>query len=328
VRRGAVLCRERRVDAIVASGPPFSAVLAGALLRDRTGRPFVADFRDAWVQDPDDPFGTIGGTFRAPHGKLRHSTLSRLERYVLDRTDLALFTSDTTEAAYRHAYPKLDGRSLVLYNGVDENDFRETPPLRSRFTFAYAGTLHDYQLEQLEVFLRAFAAAIQRDRRMTDCDLYVVGQRSSRIDARLSRLASELAIAERVIRDPPVSQPQALAALRSSHVLVLFCGRNRFIRQGKISSYLASGRPILALADPASETAQHVLRAGHSVSSEETTEHLAARILELFTKHRADVVATDRPFPFAHPHPLNWRTSAERLAVELQRIAEPAARRI
>lgn len=317
--RGWRLVREKQIDAILASGPPFSVVLAGALLGRLTRRPFVADFRDAWVRDPVDPFGCLTGSFRAVPSRRRRAVLEFLERHCLARAASVLFTSDYTLSSYSNAYPEISARSTVLYNGVEEPDFGGSPEPAPSFAFTYVGTLHEYQREQFALFVRAFGLALRQEPGMSACQVRVCGHRPAYVDAEIERVAREVMIADNLVREAAVPHRRAMALLKGTSVLLLFAGTSLFVRPSKLSEYLATDRPILALAPAGSEAATHVERFGHALYAGNSPDELAALIVRLWTAHRAGR-PIEGTFPFPYPHPLNWKSSSAALASTLDRL--------
>jgi glycosyltransferase involved in cell wall biosynthesis len=322
--RGRRLVRRKKIDAILASGPSFSSVLVGALLGRLTGKPLVADFRDAWVQDPVDPFGCVGGSFVAPENRLRTRFLGWLERRSLAAAGSILFTSDYTRETYDRAYPEIAARSRVLYNGVEESDFGAAPEPSGGFAFTYVGTLHEFQREQVLLFLRAFALALRREPGMTGCEVRLCGHRPAYIEAEIGRTARDAGIDGRLRREGAVPHARVVSLLKGSGAQILFLGRSRFIRPSKLSEYFATGRPILALALDGSETARHLAGSAHRVFGGDSADELEAVIRKLWRSHR-EGLPSDGPFPFPYPHPLNWKTATAGLAAALDGVSGPNA---
>jgi hypothetical protein len=299
------------------------------MIKQRTGLPFVADFRDAWMQDPVDPFGCVAGTIRAPYGQGRMRVMAWLERYVVKRADVILFTSNLTHEAYRVAYPEVQKKGIVLYNGVEESDFESPSDTSVPFAFTYVGTLHAYQSQQIDLFLRAFALAVRKESGLAASRMRICGQRPTVLDGRIEQLARAAGIDRLVVRQDRVPHSLAVSLMKSRGVLLVFSGASRLVRPSKISDYLAARRPILALAADDSETASHVQGSGHSLYSGDSPEELADIITRLWQWHRNDDAAAGG-FPFRHPHPLHWRTTALALAEILDRLTnrppEPAER--
>lgn len=321
VWQGRRLVRRKRIDALLASGPSFSSVLAGVLLGRLTGRPLVADFRDAWVQDPVDPFGCVGGSFTAPEDRPRTRVLAWLERRSIAAAGSILFTSDSTREAYDRVYPEAAARSRVLYNGVEESDFGAAPEPFAGFAFTCVGTLHEFQREQVQLFLRAFGLALRREPGMAGCEVRFCGHRPASIEAAIEHAARDAGVEARLRREGGVAHARVVSLIKGSGAQLLFVGRSRFIRPSKLSEYLATGRPILALASHDSETARQLNGSAHAVFGGESPDELAAVIAGLWRSHWQDRPST-HPFPFPYPHPLNWRSSAAALAGLLDRLCE------
>lgn len=74
-----------RTDVLVTFGHPMSDHLAGLRLKETVGAPWVAHFSDPWADNP----------YRRPAWAWR-ALLRPLERRVMERADLVLFTSEET----------------------------------------------------------------------------------------------------------------------------------------------------------------------------------------------------------------------------------------
>ncbi len=321
LRRGRRVVRRERVKAILATGPPFSVVLAGVLLKRTTGLPLVADFRDAWLLDPVDPFGTVGGWFEAPHSAMRRAVLARLERAALASSDHVLFTSDATAEAYRREYPSLEGRLTVLYNGAEASDFEAAADTSCPFALTYVGTLHEFQRGQVGLVLAGYAAALAANPRFGRSRLRLYGHRPPAMDRFIQGIISEHGIGDHVTVGGVIAHEKTAALLKSRGLLLVLAGQSRLMRPSKISDCLAAGRPILALAAQDSETARHVTSAGQYNYSGGDAHELGRMILRLWETHRHDD-AESAPFPFPETHQLNWRASSRELSRILERVSQ------
>jgi len=309
------LARRYRVSAICASGPPFSVVYAGAILSCLTGLPLVADFRDAWSLDSSDPIGTVTGQFRA-QSKARVKLLKRLERWVLGCSRAVLFTSGATRALYVDEYPEIETKSHAIYNGADSDDFVGEVPALDRPTVAHIGTLHEFQWDQVEIFLRGFARALRNGSVPPETQLIFAGAIGLKLRLRLEASVRDLGINRSVQLTDFVPHAQAVRWMRSSRLLLLFVGENPSIRLSKISEYVAAGVCMLAFAAGKSETAGEVRLYGGRVLSEASEEAVEAELAVAFstqTGGRRGLHTID------HPHPLNRRTEAQYLADILNR---------
>lgn len=117
--------REAGVDVVFASGPPFSALVAGKRVAERLRVPFVADMRDPWDRN-------VGAWW--PTG--RHRQLSR--RYEGEALAAASCVVAVSEPIADEAREFGAARTAVLPNGFDPDDMPlrtpdADPPLRMVF---------------------------------------------------------------------------------------------------------------------------------------------------------------------------------------------------
>ena len=108
-----------RIDAIVTTGPPHSLHHIGRLLQQRTGIPWLADFRDPWTR------WVFLRSFRVSAWAMRLHR--RQEKQILQSAQAVT----TVSQALREDFEELGGRPVhELTNGYDETDFATTkaPP--------------------------------------------------------------------------------------------------------------------------------------------------------------------------------------------------------
>ncbi len=131
--KGIGVIRKIKPDAILTTSFPNSAHIVGVLLKRLTGILWVADFRDAWTQNPL--------LFKSPtpvHRIANHI----LEKSVAKNCDLLLGVSDPITDYFKSLVPNQKAKIHTLTNGYDETDFTGlTPHPPSKFTLVYTGTL-------------------------------------------------------------------------------------------------------------------------------------------------------------------------------------------
>ena len=106
--------RRRRYELIYTSSPPASSHLLGRFLKQQTGLPWVADFRDAWLYDPLDP-----ALLTMPY---RRELERRLEASVLAEADAVITATQTTMMDLQQRYPEHAHKLRVITNGFDPTD--------------------------------------------------------------------------------------------------------------------------------------------------------------------------------------------------------------
>jgi hypothetical protein len=214
----------------------------------------------------------------------------------------------------------------LVVNGIDSEAFETPARSLGGFSFVYVGTLHEFQIADVELFLESLARARQLEPALATSLVYLAGYRSNRIEARLRERARRLGLESGLISAGMLPRPDATAVVKGAGVLLLFAGSNHFTRLSKLSDYAAAQRPIIALAAANSETARCVRELDQSVYSGSSADALAELIVQVFRQNRARP-PTDSTFPFPFPHPLNWQTGAKQLAELLDRLVPPLQER-
>lgn len=111
--------RRQPTDLIYTSSPPWSAHLLGRFLKEQTGLPWVADFRDAWLYDPLDP-----ALLTMPY---RRELERRLEASVLAEADAVIAATQITADDLRCRYPEQAHKIHIVTNGFDPGDGTPLP---------------------------------------------------------------------------------------------------------------------------------------------------------------------------------------------------------
>ncbi|MDO9557599.1 MAG: glycosyltransferase [Coriobacteriia bacterium] len=231
VRAGVRLGRSADVDVVFASGPPFSVLIAGKRIAHALEVPFVADFRDAWRDNPGNSWYPT-----AWHRRRSHS----LERDVL--TAAAAVTTahplETEIAEMGGPVPRL------IPNGFDRADLLEwTPAGSGPLLVTFMGTFYIVN-GPLPVFQALKAIREGRHGRPRDIRLRVVGSWPKYVED----LVSELGLEEAIELISYVPHKDALGLLATSDVgLVVYADLPtlRASTPAKLYEYLGIGLPIL-----------------------------------------------------------------------------------
>lgn len=259
------------IDAVLTSGPPHCVHVLGYHLRRKFGAPWIADFRDPWLS---------GSGGRAPRGVgalwARH-----WERKVFREADAILANAPNATSALRQAFPRYADKIATLTNGFDP-----FPIVPSGVSFAspirlvHAGEL--YAGRDPRPLLDSVAALNRRsDARPIHLD--IVGRTSqSGIDLDLEIKARRLGGVVKL--HGQVAYGAARQAMIDADILVLLDGPGRTIGvPAKLYEYLGARRPILALAEETSDTANILQQSGmpHRVVSPAKPEKVTDALAEL-----------------------------------------------
>jgi glycosyltransferase involved in cell wall biosynthesis len=138
-----------KIDAIYSTSPIPTAHLIAHTARKISGLPWIADFRDSWVD------GFLG--------PVRFRVDGWLERGVIARADRVVMNTPAARRYYLERYPAQPASKFVtITNGYDENDFRDLDfSSGDAFEVISAGWLNDANRDP-EAVLKAAALALER----------------------------------------------------------------------------------------------------------------------------------------------------------------------
>jgi glycosyltransferase involved in cell wall biosynthesis len=307
--------RVRPFDAIFSTFPISSAQVIGARLQERLHVPWVADFRDPMA------------TQTYPHDPALRVRWRRIQDVTFERASCVTVTAPGAAEFYRRMYPSLDaGRLAVIENGFDPGLLTEPAAAGSaavpgRAVFLHSGILYPRERNP-EPFFRALRTLL--DRGLISRDSVCVRLRASGFDDRFAALAASLGVSDLIELAPALPYEEALREMSEASALLLFQARvcNDQI-PAKAYEYLAAGRPILGLADPAGDTGRLLQRFGvPDVTALEDESALVTMLERALPAIRAGTYpVAERSAVMA----VSRRAGAEQLAAILDRVV--AARR-
>ncbi len=252
--------RHGDVAVVYSTGKPWTAHLVGYALRRLTHVPWVADFRDPWLDNPSS----------APMSRLRQTIEARMERAVISRADVVVANTDAVRQEWVHRYPFLKPDKLVtITNGFDPDEqppravgqlsqsLGQSPSQPPRLTLTHAGALYAqrYPHDFFVALDRVLATgAVPSDRLRVN----LVGSWDTQTS---SFLVQHPRVAEVVELVSQVPHQVYLNYLQQSDVLLLLQPQTTSQIPAKVFEYLQAGKTILALTPPHGAT-------GHLMQSE------------------------------------------------------------
>jgi hypothetical protein len=262
-----VIARERP-DVVLTSGPPHIIHVLGLMLRRTERLPWVADFRDPWING-------MGFKRLTLLRRWQHST----EHQVFAHADLVLANAPNAARCFKAAYPRNAGKVVTLTNGFDPPPPIASPPRT-------AGTLR--MLHAGEIYagrdpLPLLDAMVELKKAGLASRFDVIGN----VHLRTGDLATESAqrgLAADVAMRGQMPYQETLQEMARSDLLVLLDSPGRTIGvPAKLYEYFGTGRPILALAEPDSDTAQVLKESGicHRVAPPKDAGRIRQALAEL-----------------------------------------------
>jgi len=264
--------RRGRIDAVLTSGPPQTCHLVGLVLKELTGVPWLADFRDPWVGNPR------GGEEIAVSRRIN----ATLERWVIRAADRVVSTNDVHRAELAARYPGL-GKFVTISNGFDADDCAKVPDpeLPARFTIVHLGTIYGRRSARSSV--QALAELITDGTiPSSDVHLALIGAGGTP-EPLPPHVAGPLATSVEYL--DTVDYVDALTWMHRADVLLLLAqGQPRQV-PAKTFDYLAMGGSILAVTDADGATASIVRDVGGTVVPDEIAP-IKAAIAAAYARYR------------------------------------------
>lgn len=220
-----------RPDLIYASAQPYTSLLLAAGLSKKTGIPWVAEFRDLWVDNPYYPFPAW-----------RRLVDRWMERLVV-RTATSLVT--VSEPLAEQLRARFGKPVSVVLNGFDPADFPSlspSSPPKKTFDIVYTGMLYAGRRDPTPLF-----EALQKmGAEAADIRVHFFGRLLPGLKAQVERYG----VGGVVRIHEPVSYQESLRLQMEAEVLLLLLWNSpqeRGVFTGKLFEYLGARRPILSI---------------------------------------------------------------------------------
>jgi glycosyltransferase involved in cell wall biosynthesis len=247
------ILKSYKIDAIFISVPPFSSLLIGIALRIITGKKWISDFRDEWLES----LVRSLNNHKRPFG---HCVLRAIEQQSVRSAYLVTTVSRGIVQNFQKKYPNLNKRFIYLPNGFDPEDFPsdkfETFSENGKFTLTYTGTL--FSVTTPKYFLLALEDLVSKfPELLGNLSINIVG----RITEDIMPFFNVPKLREIINIVGYTNHNQSILYLLKSHVLILIIDElpdAGNIVTGKIFEYLAAQKPILALIPQEGEAANIV----------------------------------------------------------------------
>jgi glycosyltransferase involved in cell wall biosynthesis len=272
--------KEHPVDAIVSTGPPHSMHLIAMGVKQKSGLPWLADFRDPWTNIDFYKELMLSEWADKKHHRLEKAVLTKADRVVVVGNQM------------KEEFEALSGRKVdVVTNGYDEADLQPQPKevRDKKFSLIHIGLLNQHRNH--EAFWEA-CAELKNELPGFAEDLVVklVGKADVSASASIARNGMEAQL-EMIDYLP---QNEAVQQQGRAQVLILSINDTpnaRGVITGKIFEYLASGRPILCIG-PEDGDAAHIIQEANAglVAGFRNKEKLKAHIAHYYDLYKRDAL--------------------------------------
>ncbi len=232
--------QDPEIQLIFSSGPPHTVHLIARRISQITGLPFIADFRDPWVNI--DYYSHI---WRNP---LTVAIDKMLEGKVLKDAAAVTVVGPACRDQILENHPDIPvEKTHIVYNGFDPDVYPKetvTPP-DDKFVFTYVGNLPFNRY--IPTFFQALEE-LKREGKINPKKFTL--QFFGKIDPKVRAEIDKFAIGELLRFTDFVPHNQAIRAIVESHLLLLIINNTKTkkgIVPGKMFEYLASRRFVFAI---------------------------------------------------------------------------------
>ncbi len=238
-----IIAESGDIQAIYSTSAPYTAHLIARHLHRRTQLPWVADFRDPWVENPYIKFPT----------SLHRRMNEHLEQSIYTEANRVILNTNVARKRYIQKYSDLPATKFItIPNGYDQADLPLSSPVAKTdpvFTIVHLGSLY-HKTRSSEYFLRALHEAFQAGALLPDIlRIRFIGD----IDKETKYFVRQFKLSDCIELLGYLPHYQALNYMFAADLLLLIPsygkGGELFV-PAKLFEYLASMKPILCLAEP------------------------------------------------------------------------------
>ena len=243
------IIRDNKVDLVFSSGPPHSLHFIGRRLKTDLSIPWVADFRDPWV----DLF------YYSDHKRLKISKKldELMEREILSKADKIVTATNGLKVLLKN---KIQQNISVVYNGFDDDDFiglNKKNKHKEKIIVSYVGTIARSQIPH------AFLQSVKKmNNSGSNIFIHFVGD----VDPFLIKVIDDYGLSKHVEKIGYIPHNESIKKMLNSNFLLLIIPKtpdNELIVTGKLFEYIRTGIPIIGIG-PSEGDASQILKQTNS----------------------------------------------------------------
>ncbi|MEP1139025.1 MAG: hypothetical protein ABJH44_02245, partial [Balneola sp.] len=270
---GLNIIKEKDIKLIFSTAPPFSNHIIAQKLADKTGIPYIVDYRDLFV----------GNHFNANANAKYQSKKIDVERKWLMKSSGVTVLDKFAKKHLNKVYKSLELNYKIIPHGYDHQDFIN--PQKSiidykekKLNFMYSGLF--YEENQPDIFLKGLKKAFLKIPDLRNCmHLHFQGG----IDKRIQKLIKELGIEANVTTYGYVNHDLSISNLLKADVLWMisnFAENLKQIKSGKLFEYIGTKKPILGLLHDGAAT-ELLNKYGAGFTASPTDENAVSKQIEV-----------------------------------------------
>ena len=275
--------QQNPVNAIVSSGPPHSLHLIAKQLKEKTGTPWVADFRDPWLE-----ILNFHGFSTSPSVIAKHTALFK---GVINTADATIAAHPSVQQSFQ-----LQTKQPVhlITNGYDIADIQAAIPAQvenSKFNMVFVGIF--YGILNSSLFWEAIQELLKENTAFSkQLTITFVGKAQQQVmdDLQKYELLPYCEFTGYVNHNIAVGYEKA------ADVLLLFTPSKpefKYVIPGKVFEYMAVNKPVLCVAEGDNDSALIIKQANAgAIVSPKDKAGIKAAILKLYQAHQSGTVTS------------------------------------
>jgi len=229
------------IDLVYSTSGPYSAHIVGEYIKRQYYIPWVADFRDQWMNNPYIDYDKES---------LRYKLESNIEKNIVTNCDKMITTTSISRENYINQYKMDKEKIITITNGYDEDDFKKLPNnsvREKKFKIIHNGSFY------LKRNPYTFAIAINSliDNKLIDKkDIEIIfnGNNDEKIIREVETILGENK--DILVINGYLSHEEALLEANKANILLLICGSEEASKEvytGKVFEYLRLKKTIMAI---------------------------------------------------------------------------------
>lgn len=244
------------IDLIYSTSAPYSDHIIAYYLKKKYNKPWVADFRDEWTNNP---------YLETDKSSLKFKIERAMEGNIVEYCDSFMIPAKVAGDNYKKNFGIKDSKITIITNGYDEEDFEDIDMVSdntSKFRIIHNGFL--YLPRTTETFFKAVRNLIDKKLISKDeIEIYFTRAENCYPVEHFSKLFDLDDIVKKL---GYLTHKESLILCNKMNVLLLIIGsgeKQKTVYTGKVFEYLRLAKPILALA-PKSGVVDELLKETNS----------------------------------------------------------------
>lgn len=228
------------IDAVYTTSGPYSAHIIGEYIRKEYSIPWIADFRDQWINNPYIDYDK---------NSLRYKIEKSMEKSVVLNCDRLITATPIITENYISKYKIEKNEVTTITNGYDEEDFKSIKPKKqnNKFTIVHNGSFY------LKRNPYTVAKVIKKlvENKIIDwkrIEIILNGNNDSNIINKFKEIMGKYSCI--ITINGYISHEESLIKSNNADILLLICGEEESSKQvytGKVFEYLRLRKPVLSI---------------------------------------------------------------------------------